>query len=223
MGVTDPIVAIGADGADRELGRRGRETRRRLLDATIALLDSVPYRELRVVDIAREAGTSPATFYQYFGDVEDAVLVVAEQMVDDAAPRLAAPITNGEWVGDGARATASAVADVFIEIWDRYRPVLRVMDLATDEGDLRFRALRTRLLGAPAESLVELAQRRDPSLESGAARADAGALVSMLAHVSAHRDGLVEWGATPEDLRRSLARILVAAVGDQEAGSLPES
>ena len=29
------------------------------------------YRDLKVVDIAREAGTSPATFYQYFPDVED--------------------------------------------------------------------------------------------------------------------------------------------------------
>ena len=35
---------------------------------------------MKVIDIAREAGTSPATFYQYFADVEAAILVLAEEM-----------------------------------------------------------------------------------------------------------------------------------------------
>ncbi|MFM7069395.1 MAG: TetR/AcrR family transcriptional regulator, partial [Actinomycetes bacterium] len=52
-----------ADG--RVPGRRGLATRQRLLDHTAALLATTSYRDLTVVDIAREAGTSPATFYQY--------------------------------------------------------------------------------------------------------------------------------------------------------------
>src|SRR5947209_9300350 len=56
------VVAI--DG--RPLGRRAQQTRRRLLDATQELLESRSIRDVRVVDIARAVGTSPATFYQYF-------------------------------------------------------------------------------------------------------------------------------------------------------------
>src|SRR5918993_854314 len=55
-------------------GRRGRATRRRLLDQTAAMLRERSYRDVTVIEIARAAGTSPATFYQYFADVEAAVL-----------------------------------------------------------------------------------------------------------------------------------------------------
>ena len=63
-----------------------RSTRRRLLKATADSLETHGVRDLRVVDIARAVGTSPATFYQYFRDVEDAVLVLADAVGEDLAP-----------------------------------------------------------------------------------------------------------------------------------------
>ena len=33
---------------------------------------ATPWRSIKVIDIARQAGTSPATFYQYFENVEAA-------------------------------------------------------------------------------------------------------------------------------------------------------
>src|SRR5262245_41368557 len=78
----EPVDQIQAlDG--RSLGPRGVETRRRLLDATRVLLETHGVRDLRVVDIAREVGTSPATFYQYFRDVEEAVLALAAEVGDE--------------------------------------------------------------------------------------------------------------------------------------------
>ena len=71
----DPRAADG-----RVPGRRGLATRQRMMDATGVLLETVAYRDLKVVDIAREAGTSPATFYQYFPDVEAAVLAMAADL-----------------------------------------------------------------------------------------------------------------------------------------------
>ena len=81
----EPTVAL--DG--RALGRRGAQTRRRLLDATAELLETHGIRDLRVVDIARAVGSSPATFYQYFRDVEEAVLALAEEVGDEIAPLVA--------------------------------------------------------------------------------------------------------------------------------------
>ncbi len=208
------------DSPDRAPGRRARATRRRLLDATAELLEATSYRDVKVVDIARAAGTSPATFYQYFSDVEEAVLALAEEVEADAGARLAELVADRPWTGVDGWASALALADGFVETWERHRSVLRVIDLATDEGDQRFRAVRTRLLGAPAEALVAVLKRR----RRGAAAdpyAEAGVLVSMLAHVAAHRTGLEQWGASPEGLRRSLARVVFAAVTGQpspEAG-----
>ena len=52
----------------------GQATRQRLLDATSAAVAEGRYRDLTVVDVSRRAETSPATFYQYFPDIESAVL-----------------------------------------------------------------------------------------------------------------------------------------------------
>ena len=85
-----------ADG--RVPGRRGRATRQRLLECTRDMLTTTSYRDVKVIDIAREAGTSPATFYQYFADVEAAILVLAEEMAQQGQ-HLTAIITDGSWDG----------------------------------------------------------------------------------------------------------------------------
>src|SRR4249919_1269611 len=92
-----------ADG--RVPGRRGRATRQRLLECTADMLRVSSYRDIKVIDIAREAGTSPATFYQYFADVETAILALGEDMAVDGG-RLPALVREASWKGrsgyDGA-------------------------------------------------------------------------------------------------------------------------
>src|SRR6188474_3281458 len=83
-----------ADG--RVPGRRGRATRQRLLEQTAAMLDAGSYRDLKVVDIARSAGMSPASFYQYFPEVESAILVLAEEMSIEGAA-LADLVRDNSW------------------------------------------------------------------------------------------------------------------------------
>ena len=76
-------------------GERGRQTRQRLLDATVELLATTSWRSVKVTDIARQAQTSPATFYQYFANVEQAIQVLAEGMVDQAGQL--AELVGGDW------------------------------------------------------------------------------------------------------------------------------
>ncbi len=92
VGDPDVDVEAEADGeADlravdgRVPGRRGMATRERLLEHTNRLLETTSYRDLKVVDIARDAGVSPATFYQYFPDAESAVLALADRLIGEAA------------------------------------------------------------------------------------------------------------------------------------------
>ena len=120
----------------------------------LALLGDRSYRDLAVIDIARAAGSSPATFYQYFPDVESAVLVLAEQMADEHG-RLAAIVRGADWRGAGAHPAAEALAAEFLAFWIDHQPIMRVVDLASAEGDPRFRALRTRLLNDVTNALAE--------------------------------------------------------------------
>jgi hypothetical protein len=61
----DPEVESEVEGDDEDLraadgrvpGRRGRATRARLLECTAEMLQETSYRDLKVVEIARGAGT----------------------------------------------------------------------------------------------------------------------------------------------------------------------
>ncbi len=195
-----------ADG--RVPGRRGRATRQRLLECTRDMLTTTSYRDVKVIDIAREAGTSPATFYQYFADVEAAILVLAEEMAQQGQ-HLTEIITDGSWTGTGAFDTSLTLVDAFLEFWDDHRPVLRVMDLATDEGDGRFQKIRVRLLNDITNALAEVT--KTSQVAGGVPKgidpmAAAGILVSMLAHTAAHQYGFEFWGIRTAKLRESMAR-----------------
>ena len=70
--------------------------------------------------------------------------------------------------------------------WEDHRSVLRVVDLATEEGDQRFRNIRTRLLNEVVVALADVIGRlqtdgRHPADVDPVATA--GVLVAMLAHV----------------------------------------
>ena len=203
----DEVRAV--DG--RTPGRRGRATRDKLLQCTGELLDKSSYRDVTVIDIARCAGCSPATFYQYFADVEAAVLVLAEEMASNGKS-LTMLIRDSDWKGKGA---ASAVVDAFLELWEKHRAILRVVDLATAEGDLRFQNTRTHLLNEVTvgfRDVIEDFRAAGAHPKDAEAMAQAATLVSMLAHVAQHRYGFEFWGIRTDDIRKSLSRILYTGV-----------
>src|ERR1700683_977108 len=96
-------------------GRRGRATRQRLLECTAELLTTTSWRSIKVIDIARQAGTSPATFYQYFENVEQAILVLAEELMEGAA--LLAELVDGHWTEGESWGTARSVVTGFMDYW----------------------------------------------------------------------------------------------------------
>lgn len=206
-----------ADG--RVPGRRGQATRQKLLDCTADMLRTTSYRDLKVVDIAREAGTSPATFYQYFPDVESAILVLADDMVATGTEQFAELVRTNSWRGRAGYEGAEALAGALLSFWAQHQPVLRVIDLATDEGDRRFANIRIHLLNDLNNALAAAAkehQRAGKGQQGIDSEAIAGVLVAMLAHVSAHRLGFELWGVRAEDLQSTMARIVFWTVTGQK-------
>jgi AcrR family transcriptional regulator len=181
------------------------------------MLATTSIRDLKVIDIAREAATSPATFYQYFPDVESAILVLAEEMAVDTT-QLATHVRESEWKGKPGYAAALELADRFIEFWEQYRSVLRVVDLATGEGDRRFATIRSRMLNSITVALsdaIKVAQPRPRGEEPLDSMATAGVLVAMLASVASHRYGFEFWGIRTGDARRSMAHLIYWSVTGQ--------
>jgi AcrR family transcriptional regulator len=196
-----PSVAL--DG--RALGRRGALTRRRLLDATRELLETRGLRDLRVVDIARAVGTSPATFYQYFRSVEDAVLVLAEEAAEDLGPVIDG--LDEPW----SDASSRRMVEAFVNSWDEHRAVLRTRNLAAQEGDQRFRTVRNTSLRPILEALtakITEAQGAGHVDVRMSALAAASAMVSMTERVAAFHREIEDLGVTHAALIETTARII---------------
>lgn len=200
-----PLRAV--DG--RVPGRRGLATRQRLIECTIDLLESTPYRDLKITDITRNAGTSPATFYQYFVDIEAILLAVAEQAVEDGRA-LAGLITGQPWKGAAGVASAERLVDGFLEFWRDHRSTLRVVDLLSTEGDKRFRHQRVLMLNAMTKALATEIERLRGGTDDGgpAPEAMAGALIGMLVNLAGHRAGFEAWDIRFDDVRESMVRLI---------------
>ena len=174
------------------------------------MLSTSPYRDVKVIDVARMAGTSPATFYQYFPDVEGAVLELAEDMAKEGAS-LTGLVAGRSWVGRQAWASAEELVDGFLAFWRKNDAILRVIDLGAAEGDKRFYKIRMKILnavtGSLSESIKELQDkgRVDQSVSPAAV---AGALVAMLAAVAAHQKGFQSWGVKQAELKPNLALLV---------------
>ncbi|MEU1593855.1 TetR family transcriptional regulator [Streptomyces sp. NPDC005708] len=194
----------------RVAGRRGQATRQKLLDCLSEMLSSSPYRDVKVIDVARKAGTSPATFYQYFPDVEGAVLEIAEQMATEGAG-LTALLEGRSWVGKAGWQTSQELVDGFLEFWRKHDAILRVVDLGAAEGDKRFYKLRMKILNSVnnslADSITELQSKGKVDKDVNPA-AVAGALVAMLASVASHQKGFQSWGVKQAELKPNLALLV---------------
>ncbi|CAN5626002.1 TetR family transcriptional regulator [soil metagenome] len=190
-------------------------TRQRLLEHTSLLLETTSYRDLNVVDIAREAGTSSATFYQYFPDAESALLALADGLVGEGGERLIRPIREATWHGPQAFEACQAIANAFLDFWADHSALMAVIDLAALEGDQRFRGCRTQLLNKFTVAATNvIAQQREAGFAPVEVDPEATAvvLVSMLSHVAAHQSGITQAGVPVEALSRSMAQLIYTGV-----------
>lgn len=212
------------DQGGRPLGPRAQSTRVRILDATVELLAAKPMRDLRVIDIARRIGSSPATFYQYFKDVEDVVLHLSSR-VSEFTPELV-ELIQGDWTGREGHARARKLAEVVVGHWDRYAPILRVRNNASDEGDDAFRELRMSAMMPIVHAftaIIERSQKEAASIGSDspdeAADAQwqggriypaigAAALASVLERLSMYHVSIEELGGSREQLIETLATLI---------------
>lgn len=200
-----------ADG--RVIGARAQRTRRRLLDATTTLLRERGALSLRVVDITRACGTSPATFYQYFADAEEAVLVLADEATDGI--ECVRPFLRQQWDDDDGAQHAAEFVRAFMEYWDRHHVILRVRDLRAEEGDERFWALRQRAYSAVVPELtakIEHAQaagRVSTELNSYAA---AAAAMAMMERLVSYRSQFRRRGVSGEAMGATLSTLLYETV-----------
>jgi AcrR family transcriptional regulator len=197
----------------RVLGPRALKTRQRLLDATADLLRERSVLDISVVEIARKAETSPATFYHYFKDVEEATLHLARQAAEEMPALL--ELIDGSWEGEQGFETARGIAGSFLEHWEAHHAVLLIRNLAADKGDSRFQEVRRNALSPVLERLADrIAEAQRAARVSRVLHpfAAAAAIGSILEKLSPHAGELAHRGVTREQLVDTCAGILFQIV-----------
>jgi AcrR family transcriptional regulator len=164
------------------LGERGIRTRQRILEAIGAAIQQRGLRGIRLADIAEEVGFKPPAFYQYFTDLDEAILALCEE-AGDLLPRF--HVESDEWGGNHPNGTRPFV-EQFFRYWDEHRPLLTARHVAILSGDTRFQRVADEAFRPVAEALqaeIAAAQadgRIDPSLHPVAL----GAILNLMIDVA---------------------------------------
>jgi AcrR family transcriptional regulator len=214
---------IGLNKHGQALGRKGNKTRQRLMDATRRLLKKHSPVELTAVAVAKEARTSPATFYIYFKDVRDIIyhlsLLAGDEMT--AVHRILEERRNP---GHRELDHALRVVNAFNSVWERHRDVLRFRNLEADRGDKDFYELRLAsavpIINRFADRIL-MAWPKGNALSRGDAMAQAISLVcAMEAIAETDPIHVNEGGLGIERLSEATARLIARSM--EGAGSSPE-
>jgi AcrR family transcriptional regulator len=207
----------GTAQGGRPLGPRALKTRQRLLETTQELLAERAVRDVSVVEIARRAGTSPATFYQYFADVEEATLELARAAAEQV-PAILEPFA-ADWSGERGIAPARVLVDAFVRHWDANHAALLFRNVAAEQGDRRFRKVRILAMQPLIEALAKKFEGSHPDAKASGLHpvAAAAALAAILERLAAYHAELEVLGVSRDELVETCARILHQVVTGRDA------
>jgi AcrR family transcriptional regulator len=128
-----PSLGGGAPAQGRELGRQGRETVRKLLEAGLAEFDERGYQAVRVDDVVRRAKTSHGTFYLYFANKDDLFKTLLRDALHDME------IITGDFPvvtrNEAGRNALRAWVRKFFDTYAAHATVLRVLSQADIVGE----------------------------------------------------------------------------------------
>jgi AcrR family transcriptional regulator len=211
--VTATAANVVMSATGRPLGRRGAQTRRRILDAITDLVEARGLGDLRLIDVAREVGFSPPAFYQYFRDMDDALLALNEEVGTEFLGFI--EMLERPWAGEDGFEAALEFVHEFVGLWDRHRGVLWARNVAVENGDERFRDVRNRSLVPVGYALADkirasqAAGRVDPTIEPLPVSV---ALMGMLERMSSAQPEIESMGVGRAGLLRGVAFVLHEAV-----------
>jgi len=210
MSRADETTPIETNQQGQTLGRKGLQTRQKLMAAARKLLEVYSPVELTAVSIAKEAGTSSASFYMYFEDVRDVLYALAgEAAVDMAAIH---DVVRQLWEPGAVRQSALTLVQQFNAVWERHRQVLRFRNMEADRGDPRFEALRMStyvpFIDLLARQLISAcpSEQNRPSL--GQAFALASVLHAAMERLASTDPAVVARGVGAHKLNDALAHVI---------------
>jgi AcrR family transcriptional regulator len=191
------------------LGNKGNKTRALLMATARTMLDTISPLSLSAAAISKEAGTSPATFYVYFDNVEDILWALCEEVSLDVSHLF----DDETMLRVDARLEDDALAFVrgYCDIWASHGPLLLYRNMEADRGNKRFNQLVLRIALPILEGLTDRivdAAPADRPVSRSDANAEAVVLVGAIDRIAAALHLWPEDSLMPDVLLRAEARVL---------------
>jgi AcrR family transcriptional regulator len=183
--------------------------RQSLMDATAHLLATQPIWSIKVSDIAAACGAKPPGFYAYFDSVEEVILTLAEQ-ANAARPDMAG-LLDKDWTRQDGFECARKLAEMSVQHWLAYRPVLQVVRMRADEGDPDFLPVRVAGMRPLVRSLrarMEAAQARGALTADFEPRLGAYTVADLIESWGQHWSLTVKSGIPEDRILDTLATLL---------------
>ncbi len=112
---------------------KGRETRARLLDSARELFGRLGYANVRITDITRGAGLSSGAFYRYFVDRRSLLLVLLEDVTEEAFG-----FAHYPWDAQRPMESVLQTTQRYFEFYERNRALLGVLvELSQADPEIR--------------------------------------------------------------------------------------
>jgi AcrR family transcriptional regulator len=212
----------------QRLGRKGRDTRARILAAACRLL-AQPDASITLSSVAREASLAMTTLYLYFSDLPELLGAVLEPVMETAEEAYLGQLRTF-WpdaeLGERCRTFVTA----YFGFWMRNTRILHLRNAYADNGDARMRLIRVSA-ATPVLHLMMMQMRGEPSDMDGPAARTGTVLITGLERVvtvstdTSFRALLADAGSShPYDSReyvdgllKAQARVLELAIADRRA------
>lgn len=135
----------GADAthnlSGQRLGRKGQETRERIIKAMQCVLEGADPTPITLSAVAREAGVGMSTLYLYFPDMGDLLLAILRRVMDHQAEAFMHCLRT-RWADDALRVHSIDFVRAHFDFWQRHARLLEMRNSFADARDKRLVAYR---------------------------------------------------------------------------------
>ncbi len=140
-GVRAPGPSASHNLLGQRLGRKGRDTRQRILDGLARHMARDDGAPVSLSAVAREASVAMTTLYLYFADLGELVLAALRPVIEDG--RFLHVMLRRRWADAELAERCQAYLREHQDFWQRHARILHLRNGLADAGDRRF--LRARI------------------------------------------------------------------------------
>lgn len=136
MTVTPLTPAVSHNQVGQKLGRKGQETRERILAAMLALLADREGPVVTLSGVAKEARMRPPNVYLYFPDMGDLLLAALRRVMETAEAAYLGQLRH-RWPDDALNDRSHSFLQAYYAFWAENARLLHMRNAMSEAGDLR--------------------------------------------------------------------------------------